>query len=190
MNKKPNAVEISFSTIQRLRPAVSPDHKEWSNFRDAWVIIYNSCEGKLRQLSSCRCGNRYDCVHQIDDLVAIAVLNFDKCCADGRLIKSPRAYLSKICLSVWLRAKDKIRRLEKLEVEYTEEPDYEAEVHQNWYEQIAKSIMANETKSLSWPEMRGMILKNLENKRLKISEVKVFLRHYRDGQKLKELAKF
>ena len=75
-------------------------------------------------------------------------------------------------------------------MEYTEEPDYEAEIHRNWYEQIAKSIVANETKSLSWPEMRGMILKNLENKRLTISEVKVFLRHYRDGQKLKELANF
>jgi DNA-directed RNA polymerase specialized sigma24 family protein len=183
----PSTVE-AYSTITRLRPTVTPDHREYPEFNQAYVLIYNYCLRKMRQLSGCQCLPSTDCIHGIRDLASETVVRFDRCVAEGRVIKCPSAYLSQMCRNAWIRA---ISKRKFQEVEYVEDPRNDVlEFEPNPYREIAESIKFDGESPMSWLAIRDIILECLKNKRLTISETKLFLRHHRDGKKLKDLATF
>jgi hypothetical protein len=189
MKKDTNAISGAFSTIQRLRPVVSPGHRDWKQFAEALAVIYDFCSRQFRTFSGCRCTHSPHCLHEIEDFVGKAVQCLDGCFAAHKAINFPCAYLQRICRNIWLKAQDDIRWRETHEVAYDEEPSDESEAGEpNWSRAISQ-VVADRGRFLpSWAEVNLVILRNLNSRRLTITEVKLFLRFYRNGETLKDLA--
>jgi len=185
------AINAAYLTIKRLKGTVKSGHIDDSEFSQAWKLIYAHCYRVLASKAGCRCGGEKRCSHEIDEMVELSIVAFNKALEKDRIKRpaSARAYLNRICLNVYIRESNRIRNSKIQNVEYTEMIENDEEgMPINHCGEISKTVADRQLRRP--PRWRDILLDSLLQKKFSMREAKIFLRFYFEHKTLSELASF